>query len=479
LKAGASGQTFDFFSAYDGVSLFGQHLERKNRTVTISLSTIPMSPVGELSIVLVLILINGWFVVSEMAIISARKVRLQHLVNQGNKRARIALELANNPSRFLPTVQVGITLMAILSGARGESAVGRLITPLLTSISVPNSYVEPIASVMAIAIVTYLTIVIGELVPKQLALSNPERLSVLVAKPLNLLGWLGSPLSHVLSKTTNFIVKLLGIRPSSDPEVTEEEIRVMIGQGTEAGMFEEAEQDMMERVMNLGDRRVGAMMTPRPDIVWLDIEDPWPINRDKIVTSQYSRFPICKEVLDNVVGVIHVADILSQSLVGQSINLTLSLIQPLLVPESTKGLKVLEQFKETGTHIGMVVDEYGVIQGLVTLNDLLEEIVGNIQDVEQPEPPQAVQREDGSWLLDGMLPIDEFLELFDLEEESIEQRGSYNTLGGFIIMQLGKIPQETDHFEWEQLEFEVMDMDGNRVDKVLVQDSRIEELQQQ
>ncbi len=427
-----------------------------------------MFPVGELSIVLVLILMNGLFVVSEMAIISARKVRLQHLVNQGNKKARMALELASNPGRFLPTVQVGITLMAILSGARGESAISGLLLPLLAAVPALNSYAKPIASTVAIAMITYLTIVIGELVPKQLALSNPERISVLVAKPLNLLGSLGSPLSHVLSISTNFIVKILGIRPSTEPDITEEEIRVMIGQGTESGMFEEAEQDMMERVMNLGDRKVGAMMSPRPDIVWLDIEDPWPVNRDKIVASQYSRFPVCKEVLDNVVGVIHVADMLSQSLVGEPVNLTTSLIQPLLVPESTKGLKVLEQFKETGTHIGMVVDEYGVIQGLVTLNDLLEEIVGNIQDVEQPEPPRAVQREDGSWLLDGMLPIDEFLELFELEEESIEQRGSYNTLGGFIIMQLGKIPQETDHFEWDHLKFEVMDMDGNRVDKVMV-----------
>jgi putative hemolysin len=427
-----------------------------------------MSPVGELSIVLVLILMNGLFVVSEMAIISARKVRLQHLVNQGNKKARMALELASNPGRFLPTVQVGITLMAILSGARGESAISGLLLPVLVAVPALSAYAQPIASTVAIAIITYLTIVIGELVPKQLALSNPERISVLVAKPLNLLGSLGSPLSHVLSISTNFIVKILGIRPSTEPDVTEEEIRVMIGQGTESGMFEEAEQDMMERVMNLGDRKVGAMMSPRPDIVWLDIEDPWPVNRDKIVDSQYSRFPVCKEVLDHVVGVIHVADMLSQSLVGEPVNLTTSLIQPLLVPESTKGLKVLEQFKETGTHIGMVVDEYGVIQGLVTLNDLLEEIVGNIQDVEQPEPPQAVQREDGSWLLDGMLPIDEFLELFELDEESIEQRGSYNTLGGFIIMQLGKIPQETDHFEWDHLKFEVMDMDGNRVDKVMV-----------
>jgi putative hemolysin len=427
-----------------------------------------MSPVGELSLVLFLILINGVFVMSEMVIISARKARLQQSVNQGNRRARIALELANHPGRFLPTIQVGITLMVILSGARGEHAVSEQLKPLISNISALKAYSEQIASALAITIVTYLTIVIGELVPKQIALSNPEKLSLLVASPLAWLGQIGSPINRILSISTDLIVKLLGIKASSEPDVTEEEVRVMIGQGTEAGTFEEAEQDMMERVMALGDRRVGSMMTPRPDIVWLDIDDDWEINCKKIVDSQYSRFPVCQEVLDNVIGVIHVADLLNQTLLGQKPNLTTPLLKPLLVPESTKGLKVLEQFKETGTHIGVVVDEYGVIQGLVTLNDLLEEIVGDMQDVEQPTPPQAVQREDGTWLLDGMLSIEEFMELFQIEEESIEQRGSYNTLGGFIILQLGKIPDATDHFEWEQFRFEVMDMDGNRVDKVLV-----------
>ncbi len=429
-----------------------------------------MSPVGELSLVLFLILINGLFVMSEMVIISARKIRLQQSANQGSRRARIALDLANNPNRFLPTVQVGITLMVILSGARGEHAVSEQLKPILSGLGIPilQKHAEAIASTLAIGLVTYFTIVIGELVPKQIALSNPERLAPLVAIPLTWLGKIGSPLNRLLSISTDLIVKLLGIKASSDPEVTEEEIRVMIGQGTEAGTFEEAEQDMMERVLALGDRRVGSMMTPRPDIVWLDIEDPWEENCAKIVDSQYSRFPVCQEVLDNVIGVVHVADLLSQTLSGQAPNLTSSLIKPLLVPESTKGLKVLEQFKETGTHIGVVVDEYGVIQGLVTLNDLLEEIVGNIQDVEQPAPPQAVKRDDGTWLLDGMLSIEEFIELFQISEDSIEQRGSYNTLGGFIILQLGKIPNAADNFEWERFRFEVMDMDGNRVDKVLV-----------
>jgi putative hemolysin len=425
-----------------------------------------MSPVGELSIVLLLIFINGLFVMSEMAIVSARKVRLQQFVNQGSKKARLALDLANNPNRFLPTVQVGITLMVILSGARGESAVSKILIPLLKPIT--NDYTETAASIMAIVIVTYFAIVIGELVPKKLALNSPEKLSLLVAKPLLWLGKVGSPVSNTLSLSTDLVVKLLGIRPSSEPEVTEEEIRVMIGQGTEAGMLEEVEQDMMERIMGLGDRKVGSIMTPRPDIVWLDIEDEWADNCTKIVESQYSRFPVCREVVDDILGVVHVADLLSQTLKGQQPNLTSSMINPLLVPESMRGLKVLEQFKESGTHIGMVIDEYGVIQGIVTMNDLLEEIVGNIQDIEQPAPPQAVQRDDGSWLLDGMLPIEEFLELFELAGDSIEQRGSYNTLGGFTIVQLGKIPQATDQFDWEHLRFEIMDMDGNRVDKVMV-----------
>jgi putative hemolysin len=424
------------------------------------------SPAAELSIVLVLIFITGLFVMAEMAIVSARKVRLQQFINQGNNKAKIALELANNPNRFLPTVQVGITLLVILSGARGESAVSKILAPLLEPIA--HKYTETIASVVAIVIITYFTIVIGELVPKQVALNSPERLSLLVVTPLTWLVKVGSPISSILSRSTDLVVKLMGIRPSSEPEVTEEEIRVMIGQGTEAGMLEEVEQDMMERIMGLGDRKVGAIMTPRPDIVWLDIEDDWADNCKKIVESQYSRFPVCREVVDDILGVVHVADLLSQTLQGQQPNLTSSMINPLLVPESMRGLKVLEQFKESGTHIGMVIDEYGVIQGMVTMNDLLEEIVGNIQDIEQPAPPQAVQREDGSWLLDGMLPIEEFLELFELAGDSIEQRGSYNTLGGFTIVQLGKIPQAADHFDWENLRFEIMDMDGNRVDKIMV-----------
>ncbi len=432
-----------------------------------------MSPTAELFLVFVLILVNGIFVMSEMAIVSVRKIRLQQLANHGDNRARLALDLAQTPDRFLPTVQVGITLMAILSGARGESAISRVLTPLLGNV-LPHQYSEPIASTIAIGMITYLTIVIAELVPKQIALNSPERIARLVARPIDVMAKLSLPITYALSGSTRFVVKLLGIRPSASPEVTEEEIKVMIEQGTETGMFEESEQDMVQGVLSLGDRKIGALMTPRPDITWIDIEDSAEVTRAKIMDSDYSRLPVCEGELDRVLGVIHVTDLLSQTLRGEQLNLTVSLRQPLFIPESTRGLKVLEQFKKFGTHIAMVVDEYGVIQGLVTMHDLLEEIVGDITDIYEPEEPQIIEREDGSWLLDGMLSIEQFLEQFELPENAID-RGNYHTLGGFTIMQLGKIPISGDSFEWGHLRLEIVDMDGKRVDKVLVETMEMRE----
>jgi putative hemolysin len=427
-----------------------------------------MSPTVEILIILLLILANALFVTSEMAIVSARKVRLQQLANQGNIKARTALELANAPNHFLPTVQVGITLIAIVSGAFGESTISRQLKPLLNSIPALQGYSDAIASALAIAIVTYLTLTIGELVPKQLALNSPERIATAVAIPMQMLAKITLPIVHLLSASTGLILRLLGIRPSTEPQVTEEEIKVLIEQGTEEGTFEEAEQDMVERVLRLGDRRIGALMTPRPDIVWLDLEDSAEANRHKIVTSDHSRFPVCQGDLDNVLGIINVTDLLSRCFSDRPLDLTLTLRQPLFVPESTRGLKVLELFKQTGTHVALVVDEYGVIQGLLTLNDMLVEIVGDIPSVYQPEDQQAIQREDGSWLLDGMLPVEEFFELFNIDEALGEQRGNYHTLGGFVLMNMGRIPVAADRFEWNGMRFEVMDMDGNRVDKVLV-----------
>jgi putative hemolysin len=422
----------------------------------------------EILIVFLLIVANAIFVMSEMAIVSVRKVRLQQIANQGNGNARVALQLANAPNQFLGTVQIGITLLAVLSGAFGESALSKNFVPLLKLIPWLAPYSDAIATTTAVLIITYLTLVIGELVPKRLALNNPERIASAVAIPMRMLAKVTSPIVHLLSTSTEMVLRLLGMKPSTEPLVTEEEIKVLIEQGTEAGTFEAAEQEMLNRVFRLGDRRVSALMTPRPEIVWLDLDDSAELNRRIIVDSTHTRFPVCEGDLDNVLGIIHVNDLLARCLASQPLDLTAELQRPLYVPESTPGLKILELFKQSGTHVALVVDEYGVIQGLVTLNDILEEIVGDIPSVDQLDEPQAVQREDGSWLVDGMLSVEEFFELFEIPELSREQRSNYHTVGGFVVTHLGRIPTAADHFMWRGMRFEVMDMDGNRVDKVLV-----------
>lgn len=427
-----------------------------------------MSSNNDLLIVFLLILANGLFVMSELAIVSSRKVRLQQMAERGDAKARIALDLSNSPNQFLAIVQVGITLLAIVSGAFGEETIAKRVRVVLELIPGTKPYSDAIASIVAILIITYLTLIIGELVPKRLALNNPEPIAAAVAIPMRMLAKIAAPVVHLLSASTDVVVRLLGIQPSGEPEVTEEEIKVLIEQGTEEGTFEAAEQDIVERVFDLNDRPVSALMTPRPEIVWLDLDDSIEVNRKKLIDSDHSRVLVCQSQLDNVLGVLEVSDLLSRSLAGEPLDLTLSLQRPLYVPESTRGLKVLEMFKQSGTHMVLVVDEYGVIQGLVTLNDILIELVGDIPSVYQPEEPQAVKREDGSWLLDGMLSVDDFFELFDMEELPGQQKGNYHTMGGFVMTHLGRIPIASDHFELGGFRFEVMDMDGNRVDKVLV-----------
>ncbi|MEM1394300.1 MAG: hemolysin family protein [Cyanobacteria bacterium P01_D01_bin.116] len=421
----------------------------------------------ELLIIFLLIFANAIFVMSELAIVSARKVRLQQLANQGSTRARAAFELASSPSEFLGTVQVGITLVTIIAGAYGEKMIYERIYPLLNFIPL---YQIQIVHVISVFIITFIAIVLGELVPKRLALNHPETITSIVALPLNNLVKITYPIVFLLNFFTDKIVRLLGIKPNTEPQITEEEIKVLIEQGTEEGTFEEVEQDMVERVFRLGDRPVGSFMTPRPEVIWLDVEDSITQNREKIIENGYSRYPVCQEGIDNVLGIIPVTNLLARSFCGEQIDLTVGLREPIFVPESTRGLKVLELFKQTINHVALVVDEYGVIQGLVTLNDILIEIVGDVpNDDDNEEEPQAVKRDDGSWLLDGMLTMDEFFELFDMEEE-IESHSlsSYQTLGGLVMTHLGRIPIATDSFEWKDMRFEVMNMDGNRVDKILV-----------
>lgn len=422
----------------------------------------------EILIVVLLIFANGIFAMSEMAIVSSRKVRLQQLANQGNKKAKVALELANSPNRFLSTVQVGITLIGILAGAFGGAAISARLDTQLKQIPILAPYSNAISFTVVVITITYLSLIVGELVPKRLALNSPELIATTVSIPMRWLSRVSSPIVHLLSASTELIVRFLGSHTSTEPEVTEEEIKILIEQGTKSGIVEEAEQNIVGRVFELGDRQVRTLMTPRPDIFWVDIDDPVEENRRSISESSYTRILVCQEDLDHVVGFIKVMDLLTQSLSGQPLDLTTNLRRPLFVPETTSVLKILELFKQDETHFALVVDEYGVIQGLVTLNDILMELVGDIPSWENPEEPQKVQREDGSWLLDGMLPVEEFLELFNLEHLLEESEGNYHTVAGFVITHLGRIPTAADHFEWQNLRVEVMDMDGNRVDKVLI-----------
>lgn len=423
-------------------------------------------------VVVLLIFVNGIFALSEIAVVSARKTRLQQWADEGNASARAALELANNPNQFLATIQIGITLVGILAGAFGGATIATELAVILSDITWLAPYGHPLSLTLVVLVITYLSLIVGELVPKRLALNNPERMAMAIAAPMQGLSRVAYPAVHLLGLSTEFLLRALGMKPSAEPPVTEEEIRALIEQGTQAGMFEEAEQEMVERVFRLGDRRVSAVMTPRTEIVWLDREASALEIRRTITESAHSRFLVADGSLDNVLGVVHAKDLLAHILGEQVVNLEATLQQPLYVPESMRALKVLELFKQSGTHIALVIDEYGGIQGLVTPSDILEAIVGDLPEAGEQVEPLAVQRPDGSWLLDGMLPVDEFKDLFDLGELPGEDQGIYQTLAGFVIMQLGRIPAATDYFIWEGLKIEVVDMDGNRVDKVLVTPTR-------
>src|SRR5947208_9695680 len=423
----------------------------------------------EIVIIILLIIANGVFAMSETAFVSARKVRLQQRANEGDKKAAAALELANSPNRLLSTVLLGITLIGILAGAFGGATVAEAVAVYIRNIPWLAPYSGAIALTIVVVVITYLSLVIGELVPKRIALNNPERIAVLVVTPMRVLSTIASPFINLLSISTEVILRLIGLRPSVEPPITEVEINVLIEEGTQIGTFEAAEQAMVERIFRLADRRVSALMTHRPDIVWLDINDPLPEISQTIRESTYSRFPLCDGSIDNVLGMLHVKELLLQCMAGQPLDLKAAVLNPLYVIESTSTLKVLELFKQTGQQAALVIQEYGDIDGLISLNDILEAIVGDISSRENVEHPEAVQREDGSWLFDGLLPIEEMKDILHIRELPDEASGDYDTLAGFVLMQLGRIPRTGDHFKWGNYRFEVLGMDGRRIDKVLVQ----------
>lgn len=421
-----------------------------------------MSSWNEILIIALLILVNGILSMSEAALIASRKARLQQQVNEGDKASQIALDLSKKPNSFLITIQIGITLVSVLAGAFGGATLAEFLAVDIAKIPALEPYSQSLALGIVVLVITILTIWLGELVPKRLGLHSPEKIACIVARPMLFMSKLFSPLIKVIGWSTDLVLRLMGIKVSEEQPITEEELQVLLDQGTQAGVFEESEQDMIEGVFSIGDQRVYSLMTPRTEIVWLDISDSVETIRQKIASSPYSRFPVRDDSLDNIVGVVRARDLLLTNLAGEKINLKNNLHPAIYIPESALASQALEMFKGGKAELMLVVDEFGAVQGLITLNDILSEIVEGIGTDE----PVATQRQDGSWLLDGMLSVDDFKEIFNLRE--LPEEEDYETLGGFVMFSLGRIPQASDQFEWNGLHFEVMDMDARRVDKVLV-----------
>jgi putative hemolysin len=417
---------------------------------------------NEIVILVLLLVVNGIFVLAEIAVISSRKTRLQQQANEGNKQAGAALELAQNPNDFLSTVQIGITLINILLGAVSASTFSTPLAQLLQRWPLISAYANSVATASVVILITVLSLLVGELIPKRLALHRPERIAAAMAAPMAFVSRLFTPLVWLLGKATDLALKLVGINPGEQSPVTEEEIQLLIDQGTEAGVIEEAEQDMVEGIFSLSDSRVYSLMTPRTEITWLDVKDTPDTIRKKITESPYSRFPVCQDSLDAILGIVKARDLLGPpSLSSEEFRLRDKLRPAFYIPETMLASRALEIFKEKDAELMLVVDEFGSLQGLLTLNDIIEEIVGDIE-----AEAQATQRQDGSWLLDGLLPVDDFKEIFKVDK--LPHESEYESLSGFVMMSLGRVPQAADHFEWNGLRFEVMDMDGRRVDKVLV-----------
>ncbi len=422
----------------------------------------------EILILLALILFNGIFAMSEMALVTARKTRLQERARGGDKKAEAALGLARDPSSYLSTIQIGITLIGIWAGAYGEATLSSGLSDYLSRFPALDPYSGQLAFGVVVVGITYVSLILGELVPKRLALHNPELIAAVVAMPMRALSSIAHPLVRVLSVSTDLVLRILRSRPSREPPISEEEIRVLMEQGTQAGIFEKSEQALVKNVLRLDERMVASLMTPRMDIVYLDLEDALEVNLRKIGENRFSRYPVCRGGLEHVVGIVHTKEILARQVSGGRLDLAGCVQEPLFVPESVSAIRLLETFKQSRIHAAMVVDEYGEIQGLVTLNDVLGAIVGEIPAAEDQGASMVVKRADGSWLIDGMLDAGALKDLLHVEVLPDEEEAVYHTLGGLMMTRIGRVPRVADRFEWNGLRFEVVDMDGNRVDKVLV-----------
>ena len=426
----------------------------------------------DLALVFLLIVINGIFAMSEIAVVSSRKSRLQNLADDGSLGAQAALSLHHEPSSFLSTIQVGITLVGILNGAIGEAAVADPLAAWLVGIPLLEPYAKGIALTVTVVGLTYFSVVVGELVPKRLALLAPEGIASLVARPMMILARITHPLVVILSSSCSGILRLLGAKRKDEPPVTDDEIKVLMEQGAEAGVFHESEQEIVSNVLRLDEQRISSIMTPRRDMLVIDLDEDEETVWQRIIETAYSRLVVCRGGLDHVLGVLQTGDLLKKVLPGHGIttaDVESMLRPPLYVPESVTTTQLLESFRRARLQFALIINEYGDVQGLVTLTDVLAAIVGELSVPEAPEDRDMLQREDGSWLMDGDVGVERLKSVLDIVDDLPgEDEHSFHTLGGFIMHALGRVPAPTDHFEVLGWRFEVMDMDRNRVDKVLV-----------
>jgi putative hemolysin len=419
----------------------------------------------EVFILLLLIFLNALFVMSEIALVSARKGRLEALANKGDYKAKVALDLAENPEKFLSTAQIGITLISILTGVYSGERFGKLLIPFFEKFDLTQAYAKTIATSVIVIIVTFLSIIFGELIPKKFGLLRAEKISRIVAGPMNVLSTIVYPFVWMLSSITNLIFKIFNIKKATDSAVTEEEIKAMISEGSEYGSIEEDEKEIIERVFHLGDRNITSLMTHRTDIVWLNTTDTVQDVKDKLEDIVFSTFPVCdNNSIDDIKGLVYVKDLLKASSDTQLQHL----IKPaLFVPENNKAYQLLEKIKSTKIHTCFIVNEYGTMEGMITLNDIMEAIVGDMPQTGQEEY-EIFKRDDTTFLVDAQIPFYDFLSHFDKADWMNEGEHEFDTLAGFALHELEHIPATGEKFEWKDFKFEIIDMDGQRIDKILV-----------
>ena len=420
----------------------------------------------QIALLFALILLNGVFAMSEIALITARKARLQRYLDEGDSSALAAVKLGEDPTRFLSTIQIGITSIGVLNGIVGESTLAQPLARALQSAGVAQPYAAYVGTGLVVIVITYFSIVLGELVPKRLAQKNPEAVARLVAKPIAFLARLSTPFVLLLSGSTKLVLRLLGVSAQAAPTVTEEEIHAMLAEGSHTGVIEKHEHTMVRNVFRLDDRQITSLMVPRGDIDYLDLDVPFEANLELIESTDHDVYPVTRDGMDDIVGIVNARRLLTDWLRAGVRDIEARMVPPLFVPETITGMELLEHFRASGRRAAFVVDEYGEVLGMVTLYDVIEAITGEFTP-RNPELAWGTLRDDGSWLLDGLIPLPDVKDRLELRELPEEDRGRYHTLGGMLMLLLGRLPQTGDKVEWGGWSFEIVDLDGRKIDKVL------------